>query len=77
MISLALLIGGLLMAIAARPYRTERAPSPLWKAMFNPTNWRPIWREGDRFNRKGFRLYVTGIICIVVGALLQLVSWQM
>jgi len=57
----------------AMAYRTELAPR-LFAGLFNPRYWGPVWKTKQYFTTRGYRLYVTGSLMAVAGALLYLVN---
>lgn len=72
-VSLISLVGGIILSLMALTCRTEQAPR-YFAGLFNPRFWRPVWKTKQYFTSRGFKLYVTGTLMIVAGALLYLVK---
>ncbi len=72
-ISLLSLIIGIVVSLAALSYRTEQAPQ-YFAGLFNPCFWLPIWKTKQYFTSQGFKLYVSGTLMVVIGALLFLIN---
>ena len=72
-ISLVSLLGGIGLSLTALAYRTEQAPR-YFAGLFNPRYWVPVLKTKQYFTARGFKLYVTGTLMIVAGAILYLMK---
>ncbi|MGP8321702.1 MAG: hypothetical protein ACT6FE_05195 [Methanosarcinaceae archaeon] len=74
LISLVMLITGVVFAIRALKYKTEKHPDLSSFGGYHPRNWIPFWEMKFWFTPKGYKLNIAGITLIVLSSLIMIMT---